>query len=155
MQINRLSLACILLKANSYLLYITCTAYGLLHVLLIGFQNIPDALHQLLDLRGQTLSCWLLQDLPDQLLCVPVALVVHHGRRPGPAGRSVAAAPAKRDLALGLGSQGGLRCLGGRVCGPKRGGGGGVTAALLFSRDQKGENDSHVKCNLKPQPGRT
>lgn len=103
-------------------------------MLLIGLQNIPDARHQLLDLGGQTLSGWLLQDLPDQLLCVAVALVVHHGRWPGPAGSSVA---AKRDLAPGLRGQRGLGGLGGRVCGPKGGAGGSVAAALLCRRSQR------------------
>lgn len=150
MQINRLSLACILLNANcasrnSYLFYITCTTYSLFHMFLIGLQNIPDALHQLLNLRVQTLSCWLLQDFPDQLLCVSVALVVHHGRRPGPAGHSAAVAPPKRDLVLGLGGQCGLWCLSGRVRGPKRRGEESVTAALLFSRDQRGAK--HFKFN--------
>lgn len=123
---------------NSYLFYITSTAYSLLHVLLIGLQDISDALHQLLDLRGQTLGRWLLQDFPDQLLRVSVALVVHHGGGPRPAGRpAVVFAPSQCDMALGVGGQCGLRCLGGRVCGPRRGSGGSVHAALHCSRHRR------------------
>lgn len=123
---------------NSYLFYITSTTYSLLHVLLIGLQDISDALHQLLDLGGQTLGSWLLQDFPDQLLRVSVALVVHHGGGPRPAGHpAVVVAPAQCDMALVVGGQCGLRCLGGRICGPRRGSGGSVDAALHCSRHRR------------------
>lgn len=128
---------------NPHLLYETSAANGLLHVLLIGLQNVADALHQLLDLGGQTLSRRLLQDLPDQLLCVPVALVVHQGRWPGPAGCSVGAAPAERDLGLGLGQRG-LRGLGGRVGGPEGGGEGGGAAALLCRGGKKKNEKKYI-----------
>lgn len=133
---------------NPHLLYETSAANSLLHVLLIGLQNVADALHQLLDLGGQTLSRRLLQDLPDQLLCVPVALVVHQGRRPGPAGCSVGAAPAERDLGLGLGQRG-LRCLGGRVGGPE-GVGEGSGAAALLCRGEKNNEKKYIKKKTSP-----
>lgn len=79
---------------NSYLFYITSTANSLLHVLLIGLQHMSDALHQLLDFRGQPLGCRLLQDFPDQLLCVLVALVVNHGGGPGPTWQPAVVAPS-------------------------------------------------------------
>lgn len=121
---------------SSYLLYVTGRANGLLHVLLIGLQHQPDALHQLLDLRGQALRRRLLQDVPHQLLRVSVALVVHHGRGPGPAGPpAVLDAPSQGDLAPGAGGQPGLRRLGGRVGGPRRSRSSrSVAAALHCSR---------------------
>lgn len=120
------------------LFYETGTAYSLLHVLLIRLQDISYAVHQLLDLGGQALGRRLLQDPPDQLLCVSVALVVHHGRGPGPAGRpAVVVAPSQRDMALGVGGQRGLRRLGGRICGLRGGSEGSVAAALHYSRHQR------------------
>lgn len=94
---------------TSYLLYITSTAYSLLHMFLIRLQDMSDAVHQLLDFGSQALSRWLLQDFPNQLLCVSVALVVHHGCGPGPALHpAVIVAPSQSDLALGVGGQCGL-----------------------------------------------
>lgn len=94
---------------TSYLLYITSTAHGLLHMFLIRLQDMSDALHQLLNLGSQALSRRLLQDFPNQLLRVSVALVVHHGCGPGPAGHpAVIVAPPQSDLALGVGGQRGL-----------------------------------------------
>lgn len=118
----------------SYLFYITGTAYSFLHVLLIGLQDISNALHQLLDLRGQTLCRRLLQNFPDELLRVSVALIVHHGGRPGSAGHPAAIIAAQCDIALGVGRQRGLRRLGGRIRGARRGSGASVTAALHCGR---------------------
>lgn len=128
----------------SYLFYITGTAYSFLHVLLIGLQDISNALHQLLDLGGQTLRRWLLQNFPDKLLRVSVALIVHHGGGPRSAGHPAATvAPSQCDVALGVGSQRGLRCLGGRICGARKGSGGSITAALYCRRHGR-ENEMVV-----------
>lgn len=121
--------------SNSYLFYVTGTAYSLLHVLLIWLQDISYAVHQLLDLRGQALSSRLLQDFPYKLLCVSVALVVYHGRGPGPAwSPAVVFASSQCDLALGVGSQCGLGGLGGRIYGLRRQSKGSIAAAPHYSR---------------------
>lgn len=118
---------------NSYLFYVTGTAHSLLHVLLIWQKHITYAVHQLLYLWGQALGCGLLQDFPNQLLCVVVALVVHHWGGPGPAGHpTIVGTSSHHDLALGMSSQCGLRCLGGRICGLRKGSDGGVAAALYY-----------------------
>ncbi|TNN54641.1 hypothetical protein EYF80_035122 [Liparis tanakae] len=112
----------------------TGTAHSLLHVLLVRLQDVPYAVHQLLDLGSQALGGRLLQDTSDQLLRVPVALIVHHGGGSGSAGRPAATsvvivvASSQRDLALGAGRQCGMGGLGGGICGLRGWSGGGVAA---------------------------
>lgn len=60
---------------------------------------------------------------------MPVALVVHHGGRPGPPGPpTVTFVPSQCDMALGVGSQCGLGGLGRRICGLRTGSEGCVAA---------------------------